>query len=109
MADCDMHERLFMMGFKITNTEVGYVFNAGSGLDDLEVLYRKKSADGQMKEATLLICTSPRRTRRSPSTQVNIWQRDSHYSLSANPTTHPRPRFPGGRRMVGTVRHSHTC
>ena len=54
MADCDMHERLFMRGFKITDAEAGYVFDAGTGLDDLEVLYRKKSADGQMKEATFI-------------------------------------------------------
>lgn len=54
MADCDMHERLFMRGFKITDAEAGYVFDAGTGIDDLEVLYRKKSADGRVKEATFV-------------------------------------------------------
>lgn len=54
MADCDMHERLFMRGFKITDAEAGYIFDAGTGLDDLEVLYRKKSADGRMKEASFI-------------------------------------------------------
>lgn len=54
MADCDMHERLFMRGFKITDAEAGYVFDAGTGLDDLEVLYRKKSADGRVKPASFV-------------------------------------------------------
>jgi hypothetical protein len=54
MTDCDVHERLFMRGFKITDADAGYVVDTGSGLDDLEVLYRKKSADGQVRQASFV-------------------------------------------------------
>ncbi|RDW71547.1 hypothetical protein BP6252_08110 [Coleophoma cylindrospora] len=54
MADCDMYERLLMRGFKITDADAGRFFDVGTSLDDLLVLYRKRSADGTMKNASFL-------------------------------------------------------
>jgi hypothetical protein len=102
MTDCDMHERLFMRGFKITDAEAGYVFDAGTGLDDLEVLYRKKSVDGRMKQAGFIDLYGapedkklkqkkaakakpvPRRTSNSNSTSVTMqsWEEDQRNSTA---------------------------
>ncbi|KAL3422995.1 hypothetical protein PVAG01_04742 [Phlyctema vagabunda] len=54
MTDCDMHERLFMRGFRITDAKAGHIFDVGTSFDDIEVLYRKKSADGNMRNATFI-------------------------------------------------------
>ena len=42
MGDCDMHERLTMAGFEMREVPAGLVFDVGTSLDDLSVLYRKK-------------------------------------------------------------------
>ena len=41
MTDCDMHERLWMRGFKIENAQAGKVWDISSSLDNLEILYRR--------------------------------------------------------------------
>ncbi|CZR58342.1 uncharacterized protein PAC_08234 [Phialocephala subalpina] len=41
MTDCDMHARLEMAGFDITEVPAGLIYDVGSSLDDLIVLYRK--------------------------------------------------------------------
>ncbi|MCJ1460372.1 hypothetical protein MMC28_010752 [Mycoblastus sanguinarius] len=41
MTDCDMHERLWMRGFKINDAEAGKVWDVASSLEDLEVLYKR--------------------------------------------------------------------
>ncbi|KAI9800663.1 MAG: hypothetical protein M1825_003985 [Sarcosagium campestre] len=42
LTDCDMHERLSMAGFKQGNAWAGLVYDTGSSLDDLLVLFRRK-------------------------------------------------------------------
>ncbi|KAL3428135.1 hypothetical protein PVAG01_01644 [Phlyctema vagabunda] len=44
MGDCDMHSRLTMAGYSQEERKAGYVFDVGSSLEDLEVLYRKKGS-----------------------------------------------------------------
>ena len=41
MTDCDMHERLWMKGFKIEPAEAAKVWDVSTSLDDLEMLYRR--------------------------------------------------------------------
>jgi hypothetical protein len=41
-SDCDMHERLTMAGFKQEAVNVGLIYDVGSTLDDLIMLYRRK-------------------------------------------------------------------
>ena len=41
MTDCDMHERLWMREFKIENAEAGKIWDVASGMDDLELLYKR--------------------------------------------------------------------
>ena len=43
MTDCDMHARLEMAKFNIEDRPAGLIYDVGSSLDDLIVLYRKKS------------------------------------------------------------------
>ena len=42
-TDCDMHARLEMDGYNIEDRPAGRIWDVGSSLDDLIVLYRKKS------------------------------------------------------------------
>ncbi|PBP19112.1 hypothetical protein BUE80_DR010054, partial [Diplocarpon rosae] len=44
MTDCDMHARLEMAKYHIEEMPSGMVFDVGSSLDDLLVLYRKRDA-----------------------------------------------------------------
>ncbi|KAK2629848.1 hypothetical protein QTJ16_000668 [Diplocarpon rosae] len=44
MTDCDMHARLEMAQYNIEEVPAGMVFDVGSSLDDLLVLYRTKAA-----------------------------------------------------------------
>jgi hypothetical protein len=46
MTDCDMHARLEMENYNIEEKPAGRIWDIASGLDDLIVLYRKKSAPG---------------------------------------------------------------
>lgn len=46
MTDCDMHARLEMEGYNIEEKPAGRIWDVGSTLDDLIVLYRKRSAPG---------------------------------------------------------------
>lgn len=41
-TDCDMYARLGMAGFKSPIAEAGQIYDVGTSLDDLEVLYRRK-------------------------------------------------------------------
>lgn len=41
MTDCDMHERLWMKGFRIEAADAGRVWDVATSLDDLEMLYRR--------------------------------------------------------------------
>lgn len=50
-TDCDMHERLGMAGFRMEIADAGLVFDTGSSMDDLEVLYRKKGKEITIAEA----------------------------------------------------------
>ncbi|KAI9673210.1 MAG: hypothetical protein M1817_003073 [Caeruleum heppii] len=52
-TDCDMHERLTMAGFKQDDPKIGLIYDLGTSLDDLEVLYRRRSApDEEPSEPT---------------------------------------------------------
>ncbi|KAL9119118.1 MAG: hypothetical protein Q9187_004326 [Circinaria calcarea] len=42
-TDCDMHERLAMKGYEWVDAHVGLVYDIGSSLDDLLVLYRQNT------------------------------------------------------------------
>ncbi|KAL8734690.1 MAG: hypothetical protein Q9166_001346 [cf. Caloplaca sp. 2 TL-2023] len=42
MTDCDMHERLWMKDFIIEDAKAGLVYDVASGVDDLEMFYRRK-------------------------------------------------------------------
>ena len=50
-TDCDMHERLTMVGLKQTVGHVGLVYDVGSSLEDLQILYRRKPAETKSEEA----------------------------------------------------------
>ena len=41
-TDCDMHGRFAMNGLKTPDADAGHVFDVGTSLDDLEVLYRRR-------------------------------------------------------------------
>lgn len=41
MTDCDMHERLFMKGFKLENADAAKIWDVSTSLDDLELLYQR--------------------------------------------------------------------
>ncbi|KAI4214294.1 MAG: hypothetical protein LQ351_003047 [Letrouitia transgressa] len=41
MTDCDMHERLWMKGFKTEVAKVGNIYDVFSSVDDLEIFYRR--------------------------------------------------------------------
>ena len=45
LTDCDMHERLWMRGFRIEAAEAGKVWDVASSIDDLAILY-KRGMDG---------------------------------------------------------------
>ena len=40
-SDCDMYERLRMEGYKQESADAGLIYDVGSSIDDLEVLYRR--------------------------------------------------------------------
>jgi hypothetical protein len=42
-SDCDMHERLSMAGFKQQTEQNGLVYDVGAPLEDVSVLFRRKS------------------------------------------------------------------
>ena len=42
-TDCDMHERIAMKNYKIEDAKVGLIYDVASSLDDLLVLYRRKT------------------------------------------------------------------
>ena len=44
VTDCDMHERLWMKGFKLEPAEAGKIWDVANTLDDLEMLYRRGEA-----------------------------------------------------------------
>lgn len=41
MADCDMHERLFMKGFKLDDATAAKIWDVSTSLDDLMMLYQR--------------------------------------------------------------------
>lgn len=41
-TDCDMHSRIAMAGLKAPIADAGQVFDVGTSMDDLEVLYRRR-------------------------------------------------------------------
>lgn len=43
-TDCDMHDRLDMEGYKLSDAKAGLIFDVGSTLPDLRVLYREDDA-----------------------------------------------------------------
>ncbi|KAL8774365.1 MAG: hypothetical protein Q9209_001116 [Squamulea sp. 1 TL-2023] len=61
MTDCDMHERLWMKNFTIEDAKAGLVYDVASGIDDLEMFYRRKpkSARQEEKTASLLVERPP--------------------------------------------------
>ena len=52
-TDCDMHERLWMKGFKIATSDAGKIWDVGESLDDLGLLYKRgevqQEENGAMK------------------------------------------------------------
>lgn len=52
MGDCDMHERLWMKDFKIHDADAGKVWDVGTSLDDLIILYERgmKSSKKRKRE-----------------------------------------------------------
>ncbi|KAL6717630.1 hypothetical protein ACLMJK_005545 [Lecanora helva] len=41
LTDCDMHERLWMRGFRIENAQAGKVWDVASAIDDMALLYQR--------------------------------------------------------------------
>lgn len=41
LTDCDMHERLWMKGFRIEEAKAGKIWDVASAMDDLEMLYHR--------------------------------------------------------------------
>ncbi len=57
MTDCDMHERLWMKGFRIEEAKAGKIWDVATALDDLEVLYHRGGASiglGKREDTTAL-------------------------------------------------------
>ncbi|KAF2434583.1 hypothetical protein EJ08DRAFT_693610 [Tothia fuscella] len=52
-TDCDMHERLFMAGFKQEESKTGLIYDIGSSLQDLLILYRRKPPINQGNSWTM--------------------------------------------------------
>lgn len=50
MTDCDMHERLWMKNFTIEDAKAGLVYDVASGIDDLEMFYRRKPTSAKREE-----------------------------------------------------------
>ena len=50
MTDCDMHERLWMKNFTIEDAKAGLVYDVASGIDDLEMFYRRKPTSANREE-----------------------------------------------------------
>jgi hypothetical protein len=50
LTDCDMHERLFMRGFKLEPAGAGQFFDLSEAIDDLEELYRKRKSENSEEE-----------------------------------------------------------
>ncbi|KAI4240320.1 MAG: hypothetical protein L6R42_011541, partial [Xanthoria sp. 1 TBL-2021] len=50
MTDCDMHERLWMRNFTIEDAKAGLVYDVASGIDDLEMFYRRKPRSAKREE-----------------------------------------------------------
>jgi len=44
-TDCDMHERLAMADYPISDAFIGYIYDMGDSLPDLELLYRLDNED----------------------------------------------------------------
>lgn len=51
-TDCDMHERLTMAGFKQEDTQNGLIYDIGTPLEDLFVLFRRRPAAASGETAT---------------------------------------------------------
>ncbi|KAG0652734.1 hypothetical protein D0Z07_0751 [Hyphodiscus hymeniophilus] len=55
MGDCDMHSRITMAGYEILDAKAGLVYDVGSSLDDLLILYRqKRGPNGDVADASFL-------------------------------------------------------
>ncbi|KAI4157914.1 MAG: hypothetical protein LQ342_007887 [Letrouitia transgressa] len=88
MTDCDMHERLWMKGFKIEATTVGRIYDIFSSVDDLETFYRRTSQainvtkpDGRKSTAyyTLLAKLDVmQKAKESDIVRRNTWQWRQH-------------------------------
>ncbi|KAL8785392.1 MAG: hypothetical protein Q9213_003398 [Squamulea squamosa] len=50
MTDCDMHERLWMKNFTIEDAKAGLIYDVASGIDDLEVFYRRNPESTKREE-----------------------------------------------------------
>lgn len=50
MTDCDMHERLFMKGFKLDGAQAAKIWDVSTSLDDLELLYRRGTKATKSKD-----------------------------------------------------------
>ena len=50
LTDCDMHERLWMRGFRIEAAEAGKVWDVASSIDDLELLYKRGGDSMKVKK-----------------------------------------------------------
>jgi len=44
-TDCDMHERLVMAGYPISDAFIGFIYDMGDSLSDLSLLYRQDDAE----------------------------------------------------------------
>lgn len=44
LTDCDMHERLWMKGFRIEEAKAGKVWDVATAMEDLEILYHRGGA-----------------------------------------------------------------
>lgn len=48
LTDCDLHERMFMAGFKVELGDVGNIVDVGTVLDDLALMYRRDPAQAHL-------------------------------------------------------------
>lgn len=76
MTDCDMHERLWMKDFKITDAEAGKVWDVGSSLSDLSLLYKRGPNDEEESGETHLSSDGETTRLNSPAYQSLLLQLD---------------------------------
>lgn len=69
MTDCDMHERLFMKGFKLDDADGAKIWDVSTSLDDLELLYQRGAKATKSKKDLTVRAEDEAFQRNSPMYQ----------------------------------------